>query len=108
MCSISIQHRPPAHVMRFTFRGSRSKDNDTRRRSTRGVKAGRRTRQGDCCVTNLPKRKREGKSEVTKVGINRTSVATRGCGDHSGVWLHPGAEYCSVYTCLRAKITKNG
>ena len=37
-----------------------------------------RTRQGDYCVTSLPKRKREGKSGVTEVEINRTSVATPG------------------------------
>jgi len=56
------------NVMKFTFRGSRSKDNDTLGVVHRKVYTGRRTRPGDCCVGDLPMRKREGKTKSLKPG----------------------------------------
>ena len=56
------------HIMKFTFRGSRSKDNDTLGVVHRKVYTGRRTRQGDCCAGDLPMRKREGRSKSLKLG----------------------------------------
>ena len=59
---------PPKNVMKFTFRGSRSKDNHMLGVVHRKVYTGRRTRQGDCCVGDLPMRKREGRSKSLKLG----------------------------------------
>ena len=56
------------HVMKFTFRGSRSKDNDMLGVVHRKVYTGRRTRPGDCCVGHLPMRKREGNTKSLKPG----------------------------------------
>ena len=56
------------HVMKFTFRGSKSKDNDTLGVVYRKVYIGKRTRHGDCCVGDLPMRKREGRSKSLKLG----------------------------------------
>ena len=54
----------PIHVQVHNEVHSRSKGNDTLGEVHRRVYTGICTRQGDCCVANLPKRKREGTSEA--------------------------------------------
>ena len=54
------------HVMKFTFKGSRSKDNNMLGVVYRKVYIGKHTHHGDCCIGDLPMCKRERRSKSLK------------------------------------------
>ena len=66
---------PPKNVMKFTFRGSRSKDNNTLDVVHRKVYIGRHTQFGDSCIGHLPMRKSEGNTKSLKPGKRERTEA---------------------------------